>query len=60
MRESRLFDVFEIDGAFLGSVTVPDAMQFTPAPVIAGDTLWAVIRAESGEQRVVRYRLRVP
>jgi len=60
VNEPRLFDVLEIDSAFLGSVAVHDAMQFTPAPVITGDTLWAVIRAESGEQRVVRYTLRVP
>ncbi len=57
--EKQDFDVFEPDGTYLGTVAVPEQMEFRPTPVILGDQLWAVVRAESGEQRVVRYRLQV-
>jgi hypothetical protein len=58
--ETRSVDVFEADGTYLGSAAVPPEVEFSPAPVIRGDRLWAVVRAESGEMRVMRYRLQIP
>lgn len=57
--ERRLFDVFEADGTFLGTVPVPDGFKADRYPVIDRDGMWAVIDAESGEQRVVRYALKI-
>jgi len=57
--EQQLFDVFERDGSFLGSVPVPMGFKRDRAPVIDGDGLWAVVDAATGEQRVVRFALQV-
>ncbi|HMS02373.1 MAG TPA: hypothetical protein PKE51_05340 [Gemmatimonadaceae bacterium] len=55
--EQQLFDVFERDGSFLGSVPVPMGFKHDRSPVIDGDGLWAVWDAATGEQRVVRFAL---
>lgn len=54
------FDVFEVDGTYVGRVPVPDEVRLYPTPVIRGDTLWAVTRDELDVQRIVRYRLEPP
>ena len=56
-REPVRYDVFELDGTYLGVVAPPD--EFTPwvHPVFDGDHVWAVTRDELGVQRVVRYRI---
>lgn len=56
-REDRLFDVWEDDGTFLGTVRIPRDLSMYPAPVLDGDRLWATTRDDLGVQRVVRYRV---
>ena len=53
------YDVFEEDGAFLGTVQVPEGFSAIPVPVFDGDHVWAVERDELGVERVVRYRILV-
>ena len=53
------YDVFEEDGAFLGTVQVPEGFSAIPVPVFDGDHVWAVSRDELGVERVVRYRILV-
>lgn len=53
------YDVFEEDGAFLGTVQTPEGFSALPAPVFDGDHVWAVSRDELGVERVVRYRILV-
>lgn len=54
------FDIFEIDGTYVGRVPAPEEMRLYPRPVIRGDYVWAVTRDELDVQRIVRYRLEPP
>jgi 6-bladed beta-propeller len=54
-----VFDVFEPDGRYLGSVTAPKWFSPYPEPVFRGDYVWAVTRDDFDVQRVVRYRIQV-
>jgi hypothetical protein len=56
-REPVAFDVFEPDGRFVGRVRAPTGFSMNPAPVIRGDTVWAIQRDELGVQRLVRFRI---
>jgi hypothetical protein len=56
-REGFTFDVFEPDGRYLGVVRMPGDFRGSPAPVLRGDTVWAVTRDSLDVQRVVRYRV---
>ena len=53
------YDVFEEDGAFLGTVQAPEGFSALPVPVFDGDHVWAVSRDDLGVERVVRYRVLV-
>jgi len=57
--DSHLFDVFERDGTFLGTVRAPDNLQQNPRPVLRGDHVWGIAADEFGTQRIVRYRIEV-
>lgn len=56
-RERLVYDVFEPDGRFLGTVRAPDDFRTSPYPVLRGERAWAVTRDELDVQRVVRYRV---
>lgn len=53
----RRYDVFEGDGAYLGTVSSPDAFLTYPEPVFDEEHVWAVARGDLGVERVVRYRI---
>ena len=53
-RERPVFDVFEPNGRFLGTVELPIRARFMEA---RGDHVWAVDRDELGVEYVVRYRI---
>ncbi len=59
-REERIVDVFGSDGRFLGDVTVPDEVAFSPRPFIRGSDVIAVAEDEAGTIMVKRYRLVLP
>jgi hypothetical protein len=56
-REPIVFDVFEIDGRYLGPVRAPTELSTSPTPVFGADHVWAVARDELGVQYVVQYRI---
>jgi len=56
-RDTPLFDVFEVDGTFLGTVRAPLDFSRYPRPVFRGDRVWAVTRDDFGVQRIVRFRV---
>ncbi len=56
-RESWTFDVFEVSGRFLGSVTVPDGFRSFPQPDIVGDRILCLVHDENDVPRVKRFRL---
>ena len=53
-REQPTFDVFEPDGRFLGTITLPWNAKFQDA---RDRHIWATVRGESDEQYVVRFRV---
>lgn len=53
-REPAVYDVFEADGSFLGSVRLPPRVSVS---VFRGDLVWGVRRGEFDESYVVRLRL---
>jgi hypothetical protein len=55
--EPVLFDLFEDDGTFLGTVHGPTDFSPYPTPVFSGDQVVAVTRDDLGVQRVVRFRI---
>lgn len=60
-KQDRLFDAFESDGTFLGTIQVPrDFTMIRPMPLFDGDRVWAVTSDELDVQRIVRYRLAFP
>ncbi len=52
--EPAVFDVFEVDGSYLGEVRFP--LRYWPM-VMKADTVWGVRRGEFDEQYVFRMRL---
>lgn len=58
--DSILYDVFDMEGAFLGSVDVPEGVSLGPRPWIEGDEIVTTIEDELGVIRVKRYRLVIP
>lgn len=57
-KEPIVFDVFEPDGRFLGTVSTPDGFLIDPPPVFRGDTVWAGFEDEEGVKYVKRYHVR--
>lgn len=55
--EPVLFDLFEEDGTFLGTVHGPPSLSSYPTPVFSGDRVLAVTRDALGVQRVVLFRI---
>lgn len=52
--EPVVYDVFEVDGRYLGSVHLPDETELM---YMRGDQVWAVQRDENEVPYVVRYRI---
>ncbi len=55
--EPPAFDVFEPDGTYLGRVTGPVDMSFSPTPTFDGLNVWAVVRDALDVQYVTRFRV---
>jgi hypothetical protein len=64
--QTGAFDVFAMDGAFVGRVVVNEPLGYSPAsvnpgPLIRGDTLWWVVSSDSTEQTaLLRTHVRWP
>ena len=56
-REPTRFDVFDVDGTYLGQVEAPRGFARSPRPAIEGDRMWAVVRDELDVPYVVRFRI---
>jgi hypothetical protein len=59
------FEVFDVDGRWLGSVALPEAVRYdgypsTPRIRIRGDTIWAVRYNELDVQSIGRYHVAWP
>ena len=59
-KESYFFDVFDMNGRYLGRVDVPDQLLPRPVPFIDGDLFLGLVEDEDGTPYVKRYRLILP
>jgi hypothetical protein len=59
-KETFTFDVFELNGRYLGRVEVPEGMEPRPEPYIKDNMMVALIQDDLGVQYVKRYRLVLP
>jgi len=59
-KETFFFDVFDMNGRFLGRVDMPDNLQPRPRPFIEGDLFLAMIEDDDGVPYMKRYRLELP
>jgi hypothetical protein len=56
-REPVVYEVFEPDGRFLGTVRAPKGFSAWPRPVARGDFVWAIVRDDLGVNRIQRFRI---
>jgi hypothetical protein len=56
-RERAVFDVFDTDGRYLGTVSAPERFRTSPRPVFRGDYVWATESDTLGVEYVVRYHI---
>ena len=54
------FDVFDLEGRFLGAVDAPEGFQYLTDPFIRDDMVLALVQSDEGVQYVKRYRLVTP
>jgi len=58
--DQRLYDVFDLEGAFLGSVEVPTGFRITQQSWIEGDEVLTTMEDEMGVITVKKFRLVLP
>lgn len=58
--QGRVFDVFDPEGRFLGSVRLPFALSMYPPPIVRGSVLYGVSEDELEVPYVVRARIVKP
>lgn len=56
-RETIRFDVFDVDGSYLGRVEAPKGFDTDVRPAITGNRVWAVVHDELDVPYVVRFRI---
>jgi len=59
-KETYTFDVFDLEGRYLGPVDAPEGFQFITDPFIEDDMVIALVQDNDGVQYVKRYRLVLP
>jgi hypothetical protein len=57
---SRVADVFDSQGQYLGAVRMPQRMPGFPEPVVSLSAVWAVMANEDGVPQIIRFSLRAP
>jgi hypothetical protein len=58
-RDSNSLEVFELEGRYLGEVTLPEGIRFRPRPKFEGDRLVAYCEDDAGNPFVKLYRLEI-
>ncbi len=58
-RDSNSLEVFELTGRYLGEVTLPEGIRFSPRPKFEGDHLVAYVEDATGNPYVRLYRLEI-
>ena len=59
-RNERLYEVFDVEGQFLGTVEVPAGLQLDETSHIRGDKIVARVEDDQGIITVKRYQLVTP
>jgi len=56
-REPVRFDVFDVDGTYLGVLDTPRGFRASPQPAVRGNVMWAVVRDQLDVPYLVRFRI---
>ncbi len=59
-QDTMIFELFDIDGRFVGEVDLPQTTRFSSKPFITGDTVILIRENDAGTIMVKRYRLVLP
>ena len=52
--EGFLFDLFDVDGRFLGAIRLPFSLESNPEPIVRNGTLYGITTDELGAENIVR------
>ena len=58
--EGYLFDLFDVDGRFLGAIRLPFSLESNPEPIVRNGMLYGVTTDELGAENIVRARIGKP
>ena len=59
-RDEYVYDLFDVDGRYLGEVDAPDGFRLSPRPYIKDNLVIALVEDEEGVPYVKRFRLEAP
>ena len=62
LSSSGAFEVFDVDGTWIGTVPMPQEVSYSGFPterpvVIRGDTIWAITRDPLGVNYITRFEI---
>lgn len=58
--EGYLFDLFDVDGRFLGAIRLPFSLESNPEPIVRNGLLYGVTTDELGAENIVRAQILKP
>lgn len=58
--EGYLFDLFDVDGRFLGAIRLPFSLQINPEPIVRNGLLYGITTDELGAENIVRAEILKP
>ena len=56
--DSRLFDLFDPEGRYLGAVRLPFSLRSNPEPIVRDDILYGITTDDLGAENVVIARIK--
>ncbi|MYF63049.1 MAG: hypothetical protein F4183_00955 [Rhodothermaceae bacterium] len=58
--EGFLFDLFNVDGRFLGAIRLPFPLESNPEPIVRNGFLYGITTDELGAENIVRAHIGKP
>ena len=58
--EGFLFDLFDVDGRFLGAIRLPFSLESNPEPIVRNGMLYGITTDELGAENIVRAQILKP
>ena len=58
--EGHLFDLFDVDGRFVGAIRLPFSLESNPEPIVRNGLLYGITTDELGAENIVRAQILKP